>query len=410
LLTLKQHIRLNKKQYKILLDYAHYSNNLYNVCVYNAKLHFKETNKYISLKELMNLAQLNENYKLLPSQTSQQIVRLVDKNFRSFFALLRKKKLGQYNDNIKEPNFKIKGGLFNIIFCYQNAYLKKDKIYFCKSKKYKEINPNKLEIDFSYKLDGKIKQIMFQPKNKGQYFIMYINYEENKNKIKKGEINYENYLSIDLGVNNLAACFDNASGHSFILNGKPLKSYNRWYNKTKAKIQSELELKNKRKWSKKLQNLSQKRSNFIDNYFNQYISYLMKYCLNNKIGNIVIGYNKEWKQNLNLGKINNQKFMYISYNVFKQKLENKCKNNGVNFILTEESYSSKCSAIDFEKLGKHENYLGQRIKRGLFKSAKRILINADINGSINILRKIINDNKINITKNTLNTNVISNVI
>jgi len=380
---------LNKIQYKILKDYSHYSNNLYNYSLYIANNYFKETGKYIGYITLEKEVKSNENYKLLPAQSAQQIIKLVDQNYRAFFALLKKKNNGQYTGKIQEPKFMKKGYCFNVIYTNQNSRIYKNKLMLDRSRLYKSLNKNlKLEIDFTYKINGEIKQIMFQPKYNGKYFIMYIIYEENKK--EKIELNKNNYLSIDLGINNFCACTDTL-GHSFLMNGKPIKSYNRWYNKKVAEVKSELKMKNNKDWSNYLSKIYIDRENWIDNYFNQLVSKLIKHCQLFDIGNIVIGYNEGWKQKSGIGKVNNQKFQSIPYLKFKIKLENKCNELSINFIYHEESYTSKCSLIDFESINKQDNYLGKRVKRGLFQTSKGILLNADINGSGNILRKVIGD-------------------
>ena len=117
----------------------------------------------------------------------------------------------------------------------------------------------------------------------------------------------------------------------------------------------------------------------------------MNFLVSNNISTLVIGYNEEWKQNINLGRRNNQSFVNIPFYTFIKQLEYKCKLGGINVITTEESYTSKCSFLDSEPLRKHSSYKGKRIKRGLFKSAKGKLINADLNGSLNILRKVIGE-------------------
>lgn len=389
--TLRQKLRLNKEQYKMMKDFSHYSNNLYNVAIYISKRYFEETGKYIGLKLLMIECSENENYKLLPAQSAQQIIRLVDKNYRSFFALLRKKRLGQYTGDIKSPGFRNKGGVFNIIYTFQNCNLKNNILLFYGSNEYKKsTNIKNIKLKFTKQIDGTIKQIVVKPINNCQYFEIYIQYEENKGEVKN-DLKKKSYLSIDLGIDNLCSCFNSQTGHSFIMNGKPLKSYNQWFNKNKAAIHSELEIKQKRKWSKKLQRNETNRKWYIDNYLNQTVSKIIKYCLENKIGNVVIGYNQSWKQNSNIGKINNQKFQSIPYLSLKRKLENKCLQNGINFMFQEESYTSKCSFLDNEEMIKKDTYVGSRLKRGLFKSSTGKVINADINGSANILRKVIPD-------------------
>ena len=115
----------------------------------------------------------------------------------------------------------------------------------------------------------------------------------------------------------------------------------------------------------------------------------MNFLVSNNISTVVVGYNKEWKQDINLGKRNNQNFVNIPFLTLIKQLEYKCKLEGINFILTEESYTSKCSFLDNEDVCKHDTYLGERIKRGLFKSKEGKLINADLNGSLNILKKVV---------------------
>ena len=162
-----------------------------------------------------------------------------------------------------------------------------------------------------------------------------------------------------------------------------------WYNKQKSKVQTELEIKNKKKWSNKLEILTINRKNYIDNYFNQTVSLVKKYCIKNQVGKVVCGYNKSWKQNINIGKVNNQKFTAIPYYLFKQKLESKLAEIGIEFVIQEESYTSKCSFLDNEPIKEHSTYAGKRVKRGLFKTSKGLLVNSDINGAANIMRKAV---------------------
>ena len=121
--------------------------------------------------------------------------------------------------------------------------------------------------------------------------------------------------------------------------------------------------------------------------------YIINYCLQNGIWNMIVGHNKEWKQEINIGKINNQKFTSIPFNKFINQLKYKCENYGINFILTEESYTSKIDHLARESFGHKDNYLGKRIHRGLFKCSNGKVINADVNGAIGILRKVIDESQ-----------------
>ena len=196
------------------------------------------------------------------------------------------------------------------------------------------------------------------------------------------------YAAIDLGLNNLATVGSNVV-KPFIINGKPLKSINQYWNKEKARLQSHL--KGNKKTSKRIESITNKRNNKVKDYLHKSSRKIVNFLVSNNISTLIIGYNEEWKQNINLGRTNNQTFVNIPFYTFIQQLEYKCKLEGINFLITEESYTSKCSFLDNESVEKHESYLGKRIKRGLLRSAEGKLINADLNGSLNILKKVVGE-------------------
>lgn len=381
--------KLSCKEYQHLLNYSHYSNNLYNFALYTANEYFKETGKYIGRFNLDKAVSDNENYKLLPSQCSQQIIKLIDQNFRSFMAMLKKKNKGQYSADVRTPRYKKKGSMYAVYFTNQQFVIKDKEIRLAVSRSYKSLNGiSKIHIPFNKKIDGKPQQLVIKPINNGQYLKISIIYKENKK--EQVQTISTNKISIDFGVNNFATVYSTVT-RPFILNGKPLKSFNGYYNKLKAKHKSTLKTNNNKHWSNRLQFFETKRSNYIHNYFHQYSRYIVNYCIKNQISEVILGYNKEWKQNINIGKVNNQKFNSIPYHKFKEMLRYKLEEVGIKLTINEESYTSKCSALDKEKVGKHSNYVGKRVKRGLFKSSKGMLLNADINGAINIMRKVIGD-------------------
>ena len=387
--TLKQKLRkLTKIQYKILKDFCHYSNSLYNFSLYVCKSYYEQTGKYIGYSQLWQEVKTNENAKLLPAQISRQTVMLVDKNFRSFFALLKRKQKGEYSAEVRTPNFRKKGDVF-LLTCPLPGFSIKDKnVSIYSSSLYKKLNgKQKLNIPFTFNIQGKVKQIIIKPFDQGKAFQIYYQYEEDKIELPYTESS--RILGLDLGINNFVTGVCYPSGHSFIVNGKPLKSYNRWYNKTKARLQSELEIKQHKKWSHRLSKITQKRDWFVDNYFNQIVNVIVKKCISKQIGTVVLGYNATWKQGINLGKKNNQNFSYIPYLRFIQKLTFKLESLGIKLIVQEESYTSKCSFLDKEEIKKHETYLGKRIKRGLFQTSNGKFVNSDVNGAANILKKVI---------------------
>ena len=216
-------------------------------------------------------------------------------------------------------------------------------------------------------------------------------------KIKYSNLNLDECLSIDLGMNNLCSCV--SSRDCFILNDKPLKSINQFYNKKLSKLKSERPLKGKYQDfnynSSKIASLSYKRNKRINDFLHKTSRYLVDFCVKHKIGTIVIGRNKEWKESIQLGRITNQNFVYIPFYKLFKMLEYKCKRIGIKLVQQEESYTSKCDALSFEEVKCHDTYKGSRIKRGMFKSGIGKVLNADINGALNILRKYLIKNAIN---------------
>lgn len=198
------------------------------------------------------------------------------------------------------------------------------------------------------------------------------------------QLDSANHLGIDLGVSNFAACVSNAAD-PFIIKGAKLKYANNSYHRNKGKAQSNLP--KDQFTSRRLRQLGLKRSNYIHNFMHNATKKIVNYCLTNNIGSVTVGYNSGWKKGINLGKRNNQKFVYIPYLKFITILEYKLLEIGVKLVKTEESYTSKCSWVDNESLQWHSVYKGKRVSRGLFRVRDGRHINADLNGAANIVRK-----------------------
>jgi len=365
------------KRWKSLDNICFLSKNLYNSALYYIRKHKEETGKFIRYNDLEREFKLNNqpDYRIMPINSSQQALMMVDKSLTVYFKLLSKWKKDNKSLNgcPKFPKYKDKiKGRFAVIFTIDQAKLRDGYIIFPKKSL---IEPIKTNVE-------SLKQVRIIPQS--SCYVIEIIYEKQE---KEKMIN-DNYLSIDLGLNNLMTCFDTKNNKAIIINGKPVKSINQYYNKRQSKIKSKL-IKNHNKYSSnRLNNLTLKRNNKITDYLHKSSRFIVNYCVNNQISNLVVGYNKEWKQEINIGKRNNQNFVNIPHKIFIYMLEYKCKLDGINFIQNEESYTSKCSALDLESLNKHDNYLGKRIKRGLFVSSKGIKVNADLNGALNILRKV----------------------
>ncbi len=390
ILTQKYKLNLNQNGKFIIDKLSFHSARLYNSCIYNIRQYYFDNNSYLNYTEQYHQIKNNENYKLLITDSAQQTHRLVDRNFKSFFSLLRLKNKGKYSAKVKIPSYLDKDKGWSILIAGRSARIKNNKIYIGLSKLFREkYNIDKRDIIFNLPKNlhniTKLQQVQIKPIYGGNEYELIISYkknEENKN------LNKNNILGIDCGLDNLLTSYDVKNKSSFIIDGKPLKSVNRFYNKQKSKLQSAYEInKVENKNTKKFIKLSEYRKNFINNYFNQTVNKIVKYCINNDIGTIVIGDFKGIKQEINIGKTNNQNFVSIPFGILKRKLEAKCEYYGINYTLQEESYTSKCSSLDLEKISKKENYQGKRIKRGLYKTNNGNLINSDVNGACNIIRK-----------------------
>ncbi len=207
---------------------------------------------------------------------------------------------------------------------------------------------------------------------------------------EKHELNYKSVAGIDIGLDNLATVTSNLKGvNPVLVNGRPLKALNQYFNKKRAKLQSQL--KGKAQSSKGIETLTHKRNCKITNYLHNASRYVVNFLLKHKISKLVIGKNEGWKQKINLGGRNNQNFVSIPHASFIKMLMYKCKLAGISVLVTEESYTSKCSFLDNEPIQKHEKYQGRRLKRGLFQTYEGKLINADVNGSLNIIKKVFPD-------------------
>ena len=373
----ERHIIKNNKELDIL---CFNSKNLYNKALYLVRQHYFETKSYldwIKVDRLM-VGSKDVDYYALPTKVSKQTLRLLDRNFKAFFALLKKKQGGNYNRPVRIPRYLDKEGRYLAIFNKEAV----SKVYLRKG----IIKLSSLSIKIPTKVtESNIVEVRILPRN--NHHVIEVSYKVEEVKPK---CDNKRYASIDLGLNNLATVGSNVV-KPFIINGKPLKSINQYWNKEKARLQSLL--KNNKKTSKRIESITNKRNNKIKDYLHKSSRMLVNFLVSNDISTLVIGYNEEWKQNINIGKKNNQSFVNMPFYVFIKQLEYKCKLEGINFILTEESYTSKCSFIDNESIEKQESYLGKRIKRGLFKSSKGKLINADLNGSLNILRKVVGEFK-----------------
>lgn len=379
----KQIVKRTDRRYKELMNLCHLSKNLYNTVLYTIRQHWFETKnddmvskKFLNYYDVWNLLKTdNPDYKALEYHSAQLVIKQVEANFSSFFSLLKLKSQGKYQKKIRLPKYLDKDG-YNVISFNQFK---------------------KRELKDGYVTLPKSKDLRFKVKNTNLHFInvvpkndyVQVNfiYKKQEKELKKDN---GRYLGIDLGVDNLATCTSNAM-RSFIVGGKKVKHINQFYNKKISEAKCELKKKNNREKSHRVRQLTLKRNNKIDDYFHKASRYIINQAVSNDIRTIIVGHNKNWKQEVNIGKVNNQKFVQIPFDKLIYQLKYKGKLEGISVVEIEEGYTSKCSFIDNELIEKHDEYFGRRVHRGLFQSSKSLL-NADVNGSFNIMRKYLKCN------------------
>ena len=389
-LTVKQQLKhLSKEEYLILRELCHSAKNLYNQAVYNIRQYYFDEGKYLNYVENNKLLKSSENYKTLNSNMAQQILKEVDGAFKSFFRLLKLKSKGEYKEKVKLPKYLPKNSFTTLVVGF--VRLNENTFILPYSQSYKKNHrPIKINIP-PLLLDKNIKEIRIIPKFNARFFEIQYTYQvENEQR----NLDKNNALAIDLGVNNLATCVTNR-GKSFIVDGKKLKSINQWFNKYNAKLQS---IKDKQGYGKTLtmkqKYIWNKRNNRVNDYLSKSARIIINYCLENNIGTLVCGYNNDFQRNSDIGKKNNQNFVNIPFSKLQSKLEYLCEFYGIKYVVQEESYTTKASFFDMDIIPEYKedgnieySFSGRRVKRGMYKTSKGYILNADVNGALNILRK-----------------------
>lgn len=366
------------------------SKNLYNSGLYLFKQTLLNENRWLFYSDFVKHFQGIESYKELPAQVAQQTLKVLDRNVKSYVKSIKdfSKNAGKYKGQPRLPHYLDKvSGRFIYINPGQSI-----------SHKGNQITLSKKAFRFKTKLTTeKINEVRVVPKL--GYHKVEVVYQK---PIQTNETKIETkYLGIDIGLGNLMSvttidtnspeAVEQTSDFSTLVKGTQIKSINQFYNKQLAQIRSVLKTVNNKHWSKKLSMLTLKRNQKIDDYLHKATRALIDLALQFQIGTIVIGHNKGWKQNIELGKRTNQNFVSIPFNRLIQMIQYKAEEVGINVVIVEESYTSKIDHIAGETMKKQEVYLGKRVKRGLFQSSIGKLINADINGAIGILRKVVGD-------------------
>lgn len=382
----KHVIKKSHPYYDMFCEYTHLAKNLYNHANYLVRNEFTETGKWLRYQDLDKILREDlefPDYRNMPaSQSAQQVLRLLETNWKSFFNSIKdwSKNKEKYSGKPKLPKYKPKGGKMVLVITNQQVRQKGDLLYFPKTFCGFTVRPRCIALDNF----EKINQVRVVPK--GQSFCLEVVYTISVD----SELRSDNgrYMSIDLGLDNLVTVVTNTGLNPIIVNGKGLKSDNQYYNKKKAHYQSVAKQMNNQHYTNRLYRLTQKRNLKVEDYLHKASRYIIDFALENQINTIVIGNNKNWKQSSSLGKGTNQAFVSIPHQKLIDKICYKAQLCGIQVILTEESYTSGTSFLDNELPEKVYYNKKRRIKRGLFVSNKGIKINADVNAAFQIMKKV----------------------
>lgn len=423
--TVSIYARLSKEQFKIVDTLCFLSKNLYNVGLYNVRQHYHniqlagletlrpdiisrwmDTKKtYVpytrkkddSYKDYSNynLSKVNENYGLLHSDPAQQTLKSVEEGYKSYFGLLKLKSQGKWDNPVHPPHYlDTAKGRYKVAYPRQHLVIKGNVVTLGLSVKFKKLHGyTGKELTFkipAYIKPHQIREVTLLPIHNGKCYKLSFSYEI-KN-VKKKELDPTKYLGIDLGVNNFATLIENATGTATLLDGKYLKSLNRWYNKENAQLQSIKDKQGIKGITKRQHRNLVKRDNRISEAVNRYVNFVADYAVHHKIGNIVCLRWDGIKDKRKAQKKDNQNFVQIPYDKFRTRLEAKCNLYGIKYHGDEsESYTSRTDALAYDEIKSQPYGKSRRIERGLYKSITGHLLNSDVNGAMNQIRKVAGD-------------------
>lgn len=380
-------LRPNNELKPVLEFICQQANSLTNCGIYYARQLYFKTQKLIGKYDLEAEYKTKLHFKALYSQAAQQILRSVTESFKSFKELKVAFKRGELTEKPRPPKYRKSGGLALVTYPKQALKLKDNQIRIPLGKQVKcwfRLDSFTIPMPSNLRF-ADIKELRILPKNRCFYAEFIYQVEQVKVELDKAKV-----LGIDPGLNNWLTCLSN-TGLSFIIDGKHVKSLNRWYNKQISTIK---ENKPRGFWSNKLAAITEKRNRQMRDGVNKAARLVINKCLESRIGTVVFGWNQGNKQEISLGGQNNQKIVQVPTAKLKTRIQQLCGHYGINFIETEESYTSASSFLDNDELPlygeKPDNWKpsGRRTKRGLYRTAINWYVNADCNGAANILKKV----------------------
>jgi len=384
----EQHlIRKTDPRFAVIDQAAFASKNLYNQATYQIRQAFIHEGKYLPYAEIFHRIKRLECYQALPRKVSNSILILIDKNWKAFFEALKSyhEDPTLFTGRPRLPGYKHKERGRNILIYDKQALGKRA------FKKTGKLVPSGLALEIETKIKDweKIDQVRIVPRD--SCYVIEVVYQKTE---VQAAVSPLQVAALDLGVNLLCAITSTKPGFvPRLLNGRPLKSLNQFYNKQRAHYQSKL-AKAKRFTSHRLDRITTKRTRRVNAYLHSASRRIIDLLVEEGIGSLVIGKNPLWKQEANMGNKNNQEFVQLPHARFIDLLTYKAKLVGIQVILPEESYTSKASFLDRDAIPTYDpkrtenpRFSGKREKRGLYRASDGRRIHADINGSYNVLRK-----------------------
>jgi putative transposase len=389
----EQHVIARSDPRFAIIDVAAFqSKNLYNAALYLVRQSFIHQRNYLNYQVVYKMMKGHEAYKALPAKVSQQVLRQLDHDWDAFFkaraAYLQDP--SRFLGCPKLPKYKHKSKGRNLLV-YTRQAISGGQTGGKKTLQRGIIQPSGLPLQVQTQQDPSTIHLVRIVPRKG-FYVVEVVYEQEE---KPASVNPASYAGIDIGITNLVALASNQAGfRPVVVNGRPVKSVNQYYNKRKAALQSALRRKGT---TKRIERLTNKRNRRIDHYLHTVSRRIIDLLVQEGIGTLVIGKNDGWKQEAPLGKRNNQHFCQIPHARLIGMLTYKAQLVGIRVIVTEESYTSKASLLDLDPLPVHTNgkekhqFRGKRLTRGLYRASDGRLLNADINGAGNIIRKVAPD-------------------
>ncbi len=385
-LTERHIIDRSDPRYAAIDEAAFKSKNLYNATLYIVRQIFIGEGKYLNYNTMDKIMQKHESYRGLPTKVAQAVVKQVHEAWISFFEACKeyREHPEKFTGRPKLPNYKDKVNGRNLL-TYNMQAVSRGK----KTLDRGLIKPSQLGITVKTRQDPKaINEVRIAPR--AGHYVVEVVYTKGE---KQTELKKEYIAGIDLGVNNLVALTANKPGFiPVIVNGRPVKSINQYYNKRRAELQKAL---GHTGTTARMERLTNKRNRRIEHYMHTTSKRVIDLLVKEGIKTLVIGKNDGWKNGIEKGKRNNQTFCFIPHAKFISMLKYKAALVGIKVVLTEESYTSKASFLDQDAMPVYDKnstekykFSGRRVERGLYRASGKRYINADVNGSLNIIRKV----------------------